>query len=745
MSLRKRAFTLIELLVVIAITAILMTLIVVPLIQSFNLTRQAQAWADAQDKARSLSEKIAHEINNARYVRDNSGAKGRLDLVITSPTGGLLTGYDPNAKLTRVSVFNAKIDLVKPSEGDPSLYRNGAFVNPLNNMADPTAGGPLGMVNLPSTPGLTIIRYFIGLRNPLRTAPGGGYAGYIEPYTGILQQRNGLRDNLYVLYRAEVQPMIWDQNQGRFVVNKQFFYDLDRDNDPLTSGPLYDDPTFFDPTINYPAYAVSQPGDPTKAQMVQNWLNAATIQTEVSRFDMLQPVYDKNSRQPLMNGGVPVVMPLVQFRPTRVSDEPAQGQEAVRLGLETDAPSALASDVFLTKFGGWSNAIMSFYPNNYSTPSSYEVGLPSPDGKSTDVWVWDPSADGPTPLKTSIPAGYMLINGARYRQSLDQGIRAGLTRAMVEANIFDISFPRGDWLGDAAMRNSFTAFAVDPDHGRVRLSYGIDELGLVGAAPDLTPVPLPDPTFNPNNLPSAVTWPDSTPPLSPVNDPTLTTGVFSDPQFSSINRKFNKLWHDFPGLRGNIHRFMDLRITPNSDGADSPLNPDPLKGFARAFIVPGSEEIYGPDQNAGPNYGRRVRYWRTTRQPGPNQYRINYTDLPEPDYSLLGLAAPPATYTATDLSSAVIQPQYKAGYIEFNSDPNVPLPGDDPNTARNEAEIQVYYRFQFSRPKDSIMVNYDSRQLMTVQITIRNYPQSSLPNPQSVTLEATAKVRNFQR
>ena len=39
----RRAFTLIELLTVIAITAVLLTIIVLPIFQSFNLTRAAQA------------------------------------------------------------------------------------------------------------------------------------------------------------------------------------------------------------------------------------------------------------------------------------------------------------------------------------------------------------------------------------------------------------------------------------------------------------------------------------------------------------------------------------------------------------------------------------------------------------------------------------------------------------------------------------------------------------------------------
>jgi hypothetical protein len=388
---------------------------------------------------------------------------------------------------------------------------------------------------------------------------------------------------------------------------------------------------------------------------------------------------------------------------------------------------------------------MSWFPTGYANPGAYEVGIPTPDAKGFNVWDWNPVNDGLSLMPNSVPVGYMLLDDTKYRESLTNGIRASLSRAMASANEFDIASGRGNWLNDGTRRQSAVLFYGDPDHGRARLSYNINELGIVGPGPTFTPTALPDLLNNPSNLPSAQTWAGPGPALTPFNDTNVVVGTFADPAYTAIDKKFNKLWNDFPTQRGNLHRFMDLRVTPNSDGAPSPLDPDPQRGFGRAYIVPGSEVIYGPDQNPGPNYGRTVQYWRTTREPGPNQYRINYTDLPEPDYALLGLTPPPATYTANDFMSAVYQPRYKAGYIQFNSDPNVPLAGDDASTAKDESLILVFYRFQFSKPDDSIMVNYDSRQLMSVQLTIRNYPQSSVPNPQTVTLQSLATVRNFHR
>ncbi len=784
---RKRAFTLIELLVVIAITAILMGIIVVPIIQSLNLTRAAQAFADAQDKARTLTERIAREINNSEGVRDNSGTKGELDIVVPAKPGSALTvaGYDNTRELTRVPIFNAKLDLIKPFEGDPGSQSGGAFLNPYTGMYDPTLHAPKGQVMLPAAPGMTIVRYWVGLRDPLRTN-NGGYLGYNEPFTGLFANIGG-RDNLFVLYRAEVLPYIWSNTQNKFVVNKAFFYDQSRNTYLHTTGTRADDPRFFDPAAvgvddtfqdptdgtvhNYykpsgdPDYNVADPDntpDPTKEQMVQNWLRAATIQTEVSRYDMIQPIYDLRTRQIQYDGNAPRLMTLVSFQPTRVSSEPAEGQMAVRLGEESEGSSTLAPDVFLTKYAGWANTIVRTYPQGYTAGSNqlYEVGLALRSPGATDprgfsIYGYDPTQ---TTDDTRVGQpnglgkyGYELMDMDTYIRGVKNGIRGNFSRAIAAANT------RSAWLGDNNLRTLFTPYFPDFNRGRVLASFAISEVATVGTAPDFTPTAINDPT-NPSALPGGPTWtsPDATDPMptepkSPFNDyprtagnaVDLSAGTFSDPQYVSINRKFNKIWFDMqngalPDMRPDVHRFIDLRVTPMDDfsATASPLNPDRAIGFARARIVPGSEQVFGPDQNPGAAYGRVVRYTRTSREPGPNQYRMNFTDLPEPDYTLLGLTPPPANYDPTNFVSAVIQPRYKAGYIQFNSDPNVPLPNN---------KIRVYYRFQFTQAKDVMAVDYDSRQLMTVQMTIRNLPQSTIPNPQSVTLRATASVRNFLR
>ncbi len=67
-----RGFTMMELLVVMAVSAILMTLVLGPVVQTFQLTRQAQAMVDAQDAARMGLLSISRELGQAMSVQDNT-------------------------------------------------------------------------------------------------------------------------------------------------------------------------------------------------------------------------------------------------------------------------------------------------------------------------------------------------------------------------------------------------------------------------------------------------------------------------------------------------------------------------------------------------------------------------------------------------------------------------------------------------------------------------------------------------
>lgn len=707
----RKGFTLIELLTVIAITAVLLTLIILPIFQSFNITRAAQGYADAQQKARLLTERIAREISNSAGIRDNAGLKGAMNVVVPGQDGTPVT----------VPLAFAKLDVIKPAEGDPALRGpGGGFINPRTGREDPTLNAPKGQVVLPVVPGNTVVRYFIGLRDP--------FAAYTNPYDGLLMARSGARDNLFVLYRVEVQPYVWAN--GRYVVNNQFFFDLDRDNDPNTTGPLFDDASFFDPNVALPAYATgpepSLPADPSKADMVRNWIREATVLTEVSRYDMVMPVFNKQTRRVIYDNNVPRLLALVQFRPTSIGNEPVEGQAAVRISEETDRMADLAPDVFNTKFGSWSSLVVRMSPTgwNPTAPTAYTVGRVSAVDNRFTVFYFDPSVH-----TNELTDGVELFSSQGYLESVQRGDSYPFSRAIYTGNL------------NPTTANLFVPYVADPKLGKITTSFDIGEVGNIAG-----PV---RPVLNPLAGTGLA--------LSPLTDtglPALWTDPLLQPSSPTygINRLFNKVWRDQSNtgssinfnLLPNVHRFVDLRVLPFSDGSVSPLHP--TQGFARARIVPGSDVVIGPDQNPGPNYGNPVRYTRVTRNPGPNQYRINYVDLAEPtnpatnavDYSIVwpGMPNPPVSYSPTDFVSAVIQPRFRAGYVQFNSDPNVPLP---------QGNIEIGYRFQLNRPGDVFAADYDSRQLINVALTIRNYPQTSTPNPQMVTLQSTATVRNVLR
>jgi prepilin-type N-terminal cleavage/methylation domain-containing protein len=720
---RRTAFTLIELLTVIAITAILMTIIVIPLVQSFNLLRAAQAYSDAQDKARVLVEKIQREINNGAAIRDNSGLNGSLALRVPSSPNGV---FGPQVIET---IPYVKLDIVRPAEGEPNPGTPGVFVDPYTGKIDPTLKSPKGQTILPVSQGFTIVRYFIGPRDP--------FTNYNNPYDGLLMARTGGRDNLFVLYRIEVQPRIWNNVTNRYETNPAYFEPDPADSTNQT--PILDDRFFFVPDLDRNGVPLAGAALAAKQQRVRNWLSKAVIQTEVSRYDMIQPLYDKRTRvvfhdlrtdpsdavAPALEDR-PRLYPLIQFKPTRISGEPAEGMMAVRFGEEMENAKETGPDVFKTEFGAWSSTTIRMYPSGWDRSNAsfdeYLVARLDPANQHIKIYAYDPGSGVP-----DSQGGTEVFDVTEYNRVISNpqpaDIGAFNTGVLPPAN---------------GLRNFFMAFLPDTGQGKVTASFGIDTVRTTTLG---TPLPLGATV----NQPYVATGPE----FSPLNDP---NGAQPWGSATTINERFNRIWNDptYAGLKPDkIHRFIDLRVTNQVDGSASPM--DPAAGFGRAKIVPGSETVIGPDQNPGPNYGEPVRYTRTTRAPGPNQYKINYVDLPEPDYSLYGLPNPPANYNAADFTSAIFQPRFKVGYIQLNSDPNVPLPSGN---------IRVYYRFQFTGGisagsaagiaaggalQDAVAVDYDSRQLMSVMLTIRNYPQSNIPNPQTVTLSATAKVRNYLR
>ncbi|RYG36083.1 prepilin-type N-terminal cleavage/methylation domain-containing protein [bacterium] len=768
------AFTLIELMTVIAISAVLLTIILIPLFQSFNLTRQALALADAQDKGRELTERISREIGGAVAVREGGRVRTtfrgladqsisgnatiiRVPRVTVGADGGRF--LNPPQPPVEVVLPFTKIDIVKAAQGEDFIDKDnpGQYRDPISGKIDPTLTSPKGQVKLSIAPGQTLVRWFVALHNPLLE--------YNNPYDGLLQARNGDRDNLYVLYRAEVTPRRWRSvnltsgtTQMRYVADSRYF---EFEGNAVGTDAGTGEPVGLVPKLDDPRFMLND-GVVGKDARIANWLRKAVVQTEISRFDMIQTIYDLASRRVRHdNDGIPQVLPLVQFRPSHVGSDPAEGMVAVRPGDESADGTASAPDVYTTKMSQMSNPTIRTWPvgwtNQNGDADNYLVGRFDPENGLTgrprglSIYFYDPALS-----QDDYIGGVELFDLDLYNDTIARGGLYPFSQAMKAAD------DRSGWLSNSMYRSAFTPYNLDTARGRIIASFGIDEFGNPNQEPTLA---------NPSNLPIVTTTGVDLNVFTPRTE--IQTGAFNT--VVGINTRFNVLYNlveaDVTNANGvgnldlsRIHRAIDLRVTPMADGTPSPLNPG--YGF-KASIVPGSEIIEGPDQSPGVGYDttRYVRYNRVNADPGVNQYVINYKDRPEPgllngsgvlvpDYTRIGLSGAaiagfnPTIYSGTNFTSAVIQPQYKTGYLQFNSNPNQPLP---------PGQIRVYYRVQFTAARsgsnanlpgarqDTFAVDYDSRELMNVLLTIRNYPQSSAPNPQNVTLKATARVRNYLR
>lgn len=745
---KRSAYTLVELLTVIAISSVLLTLILFPLFQAFNATKQTQLYADALAASKRVIEKVTKEIGSAVAIRDISGTNGSCTVVVPGRSGTIST----------LNLPYTKIDIIRPAQGVPSA--TGGFTDPDSGLEDPTLKGPKGDIVTPVVPGSTITRYAVGLMRPIIPGTPTQVGLYNNPWASLLTATNSNQENLYVLWRFEIQPYVRrlrDPSAPASGTNKMGWFGDTKYFQCDTNGQIIDadDPAFFQmvPTVDYnPTTGVLNATGTQKAARIANWMKTGTIVSPATRCDMIGVVYNTRTKEIRYDGNDPRLFALCQFRPSRTRPESANPMQAVRSNEEADYPSKIsnpnlpriAPDVYRTSAGGWVDAVLRVYPEGYvqSDPvkDEYLTVRHDPATPGYSIFYFDPASGD------EFSAGTELFDLDTYDKAKQAGLNAPFTRGLQAA------VGRSNWpsLGSAqVLKDAFVPMHFDTRKGMIETSFPIGEFSD----------PVKSATaYNPNLFPVADTGVAQNPtqdngsgvPYSPL---TVAAGAFYE-----VNRVFNRVYNEHPSIKDQVKRFIDLRVAPYaySDGSVGygPLHP--TQGYRRFMIVPGSDVIYGPDQNPGPGFGLRVRYTRTNGTPGPNQYRINYVNQQEPetsgtiDYTLLGLTAAdltgfdPNVYDPSNFVSATIQPRFKVGYIELNSDPNSPIPALVGGAA-GEPAFLIQYRVQSTKALDTIAVDYSSRQGITVQITIRNYASGNNVAPQSVTQTMQANVRTYQR
>ena len=714
----QAGFTLVELLVVIALTAILLTVIFVPLVNSYALTSKADTQIASQSNARATLSNLTNLLSSADFVYDNAVTtqlNGAGQTVVGSEINLWLPEFDGKQYSKPVSF--AMLEAVIPARQlDASPYTYDSMGNPIATPIDPTTNQPiydpglspgLSGFQLPLAPGRVLTRIFVGLTN---NAVDNGTGLPVVPYSNQFEDKRSSFNNRYTLYRAEVTAYIQDPNVSPsgpntpYVPNLGLFHTVDASgnvtnniNDTLR---LHDPNFFYD---NSPAggnaatsklWKVKGWVDLNNDGICEIWENWAALSVSLmpkDKVDMValdrsadtnQVTYYDNTGQPQNSPGPtdrPNARTLAVFKPTYVQNDVAVPTSLDNSGNET--PLAL-SPTYMTQYGHWTRpyrVIVYRAPNGLDSlkqdPLTYYEALGAYGGDTRIFSLSVPQGMTPPPVPGALP-------DAGPQPDPKTGAFTNLTAPF--------------------------AFTVNADKGIINFSYSSTVLVNKGPGglPPYGPLPQRYDTATINNL---------------------------DP--------------------AHARRYVDLRAALpaplNPPSAVSPLN-TMSPWYADVHVVPGSELVYGPDQQPGPHYGYRIRYTRIPSLSinavaiGPNQYRINYENNSNPgpstDPSLYvgyiefqqGTDPTPTASENPALKSykAIVLPTLRADLVNAG----VNLPADN---------VEVSYSFTMVRPNDVVKVDYMTRDLMNVALEVRLYDiRSGLP--QIISLSDKIKVRNLQ-
>ena len=733
LSTLNHAFTLIELLVVIALTAILLTLVFGPLINTLNLTSRASTQIESQQTGRDVLRRMETELSGPVFIYDNAfqgpgdpmgygnvgDPDGRVNIWMYGQNGTNPIGGAPLV----VPIRFGMIEYVQPAGQAESS--GSTLVDPTTGKPDPRANAP-GNVSLPLVRGRTIARVFPGLQNNTSGATNvtdsngvtlsgqpvdaqGAFHGYANRFDDAADV-NAKQDNRVTLYRAEVQPYIPDPTAPagvvRYVPNIALFHTLNAQGGrgQSTNGTIIlDDPNFFYDTTPVPAayVRVGAPGvDVAGRATVPMWecwkavsqpllpLNKGDA-IEVRRDDYHKIMYDAN--------GLPIVRPLITFTPQYVENDPGIPASVEATASETPYTAATT---FRSQYGAWARPFRILVyrsPDGLQDPLTYQDAM----GKPADYEMDDPNS--------------------------------GILYQGVGPNVGPVLDQYGAW-------TNTPMFAFTPDYDKGTINFSFPHT-VYDRKSDGSPLPM---YYNATTVNSQIDILSNGEPLT--------------------------------GKRYLWLRYFDTTNALNPNTAKSPLNQfyvpldNPITTPAtqpKVHITPGSERIFGPDQIPGAHYGYRTLYTRVSAnagQIGPNQYKILYENAANANYA-----------------SDVNDPRVQTGYVEFDSQPDKDI-GSQPNigsvnldpSLENPSQaagvtavyrqhslpalkynpaiganvaadpVEVSYSFQMNRPSDVVKIDYLTRSILNITMEMRLYDTRSA-RPQTTQLTSKVSVRNLQR
>lgn len=627
---RKTGFTLVEMLVVMAIAAILMGLVMGPVVQSLNLTRRAQAMADAQDAARTAMNQISRELGQAMYVYDNAPAPielfddGTTNITIYEGSTGMgqmpimLPVRQPSGSIQGMPLPYAKIDFYLPKIimhcNAPEKKDDGSGQHPAGDSRDYPRGDeawppcPIchsddveARPKLPLEQDATIVRYFLALRN---NDPDDPQFGWRSPWDAATAVGEG---NQVVLYRAEFS-----------------IYD-----DQLFPSKMTVEERMVDPIFFYRKAENSQ-----HVRFCDRWQQISRVVGLGKYEDLVEATRDDNNN-------ITSVKPSITFRTSAIDNDTFAGAYSSDRSFEY--PDAVPT-VFRSTYGYWTpDYRVTLYRDDYNI--AFSTGY---DDETGDLIIWksvhNPADDTWDQTKHFNISEYLATGAIVNMHDATQPVEMAFTFDLGREDVYGLS--------DAQCR------AVAPIANRGAVNFALQPLRPHGSAPT-------GPVFS----------------LNPE-------------EIKAINDNYIQQY------RQNRVAIRCLRLYT----FDKVNHSDQYLENAR--VVPGSEQVIGPDMtpNADPN--KPVRYERVPLalgDPGLNQFKIDYDN----------------------------------GWIYFSPVWDQPLP-------ENGCSMQFFYKIQFNRKDDIVRGDYSTKSLISIHMQMRMFdPESGTPYP--VDLSDSVKVRNALR